>query len=439
MIKKLQTKFILISMLSMLLVLTIIMGTINILNYQKVIRDASNVLHILSENDGSFPKNPPPSRKSQASESDSSDLDTQRKNDDSSEKHSSTTPPEPKGSKPGDMSPEMPYESRYFSVLLNQDGTVQSADVGKIAAIDEDTACDYAIQVWNHGKSTGFLASYRYLMETTEDGIRIIFLDCGRNLSTFRAFLLTSILMSFLGLCSVLILVFFFSRLVMKPVSESYEKQRQFITNAGHEIKTPLTIIDANREILEMEYGENEWSQGIQKQTERLTTLTNDLIYLSRMEEPKHYLQKIDFSISDLAEETVQSFQALAATQEKSFSTKITPLLSYCGDESSIRQLISILLDNAVKYSPPQGSIEVTLEKRGKYICFLVYNTTKQLAPDALPHLFDRFYRADTSHNSETGGYGIGLSIARAVTDAHKGKISAESKDGHSLLVTVLL
>ena len=157
------------------------------------------------------------------------------------------------------------------------------------------------------------------------------------------------------------------------------------------------------------------------------------------MEEAKKHLQHTDFSISKLAAETVDSFRTLADAQGKHFCASIAPSLTYHGDESSICQLFSILLDNAIKYSPPQGSIEVTLDKRGKNIRFMVYNTAKEISPESIPHLFDRFYRADSSHNSETGGYGIGLSIARAVTAAHKGKISAESPDGHSLLVTVIL
>ena len=440
MIKQLQNRFILISMLSVLLVLTIIIGAINILNYQKVVQDAKNILTILAENNGTFPNHLHLSKqKNPDSKNNSSPSDLTPRPEDAFEKNDPTEPPTPPKSHTKNFSPEMPYETRYFSILLNEDGTIFSTDTGKIAAIDPDTASLYATKVWNSKKDSGFLSSYRYLKKTDPEKTRIIFLDCTRSLSTFRSFLLTSILVSALGLFSVLILVLFFSRIVMKPVSESYEKQRQFITDAGHEIKTPLTIIDANREILEMEYGENEWFQGIQKQTARLASLTNQLIYLSRMEEPKNQVQKIDFSISDLAEEIIQSFLPLAATQEKIFSTDIAPLLSFHGDEPSVRQLISILLDNAIKYSPPQGTIEVTLKKRGKNICFTIYNTTKQISQEQLPHLFDRFYRTDASRNSETGGYGIGLSIAHAVTKAHKGKITAESKDGCSLLVTVIL
>lgn len=436
MIKKLQNRFILISMLSMLLVLTVIMGAINILNYQKVVRDAEDILSILAENNGHFPKKLPPMDKNSLENIPSADRSEERN---PSEHTDTQQPPEPGFPHQRKLSPELPYETRYFSVVLDENGTIQSTDTGKIAAVDKDTASQYASQIWKSGKISGFHASYRYRREASPDGTLIIFLDCSRSLSTFRSFLLTSILVSALGLCSVLILVFFFSRIVMKPISESYEKQRQFITDAGHEIKTPLTIIDANCEILELEYGTTEWSQSIQKQTARLTDLTNSLIYLSRMEEPKKHLQKLDFSISDLVEEIVQSFQPLATAQEKTISANLTPLLSCCGDQSSIGQLVSILLDNAVKYSLPQSSIKVTLEKRGKNICLMVGNPTEELAPEHLPHLFDRFYRADASHNSETGGYGIGLSIARAVTDAHKGKIWAECRENNFLLITVLL
>ncbi len=415
MIKKLQQRFILISMLSILLVLTIIMGTINILNFQKVAADADQLLYFLSINNGAFPKDIRPGNP----------------------KH--RIPPELQRFKNFPMSPEMPYETRYFSVVLETDGTVHSVNTGKIAAIDDDEASDYAAKIWDLGRTSGFLSQYRYRMDPCPEGFRLLFLDCGRSLDTFRSFLMTSILCSLLGLCSVWILVIFFSRIVMKPVAESYEKQRQFITDAGHEIKTPLTIIHSNLEILEMEYGETEWSRGIQKQTKRLSDLTNNLIYLSRMEESERPLQKITFSLSDLVQETVQSFHAPAAAQHKLISTKIVPMLDFHGDPASIQQLVCLLLDNAIKYSPPQGLIEIALEKRGKNIYLMVSNTAEHISKETIPHLFDRFYRTDASRNSETGGYGIGLSIALAVTKAHKGKIFAESKDEKSLTITVIL
>ena len=444
MIRKLQNKFIVISMLSMLLVLTVIIGSINIINYRQLIEDADHILHILSENDGEFPKDRPrPDSREPQGDNSSPDfkdglVDNASPDPREPQGNNSSTPKKPKLHSM-DMSPEMPFETRYFSVVLTENGNVSSTNVQKVAAIDNEDANAYALRAWKRQQTSGFLSSYRYLMEHTPEGTRIIFVDCTRNLSTFRAFLFTSILVSILGLLSVFVLVLFFSRLVMKPVAESYEKQRQFITDAGHEIKTPLAIIEANRELLEMEYGENEWNNSIQRQTARLADLTDGLIYLSRMEEAEKHLQHMDFSISALAEETAQSFQTLADLQDRHFSVEIEPLLSYCGDESSIHRLFSILIDNAIKYSPPQGTVKVTLNKRGKNIQFMVYNTVAHLSAESLPFLFDRFYRADSSRNSETGGYGIGLSIARAITDAHKGKISAKSTDGQSLLITVIL
>lgn len=406
MIKKLRMKFIALSMASLLSVLFLIMGSINVMNYKAIIEDANFVLTVLAENDGKFPK--PDERKV---------MDFKRP-----------------------MSPEVPYESRYFSVLLDSIGNVIAADTGKIAAVDTAEAVRYAKTVWESGKEQGFLEDYRYIRQNSDFGTRIIFLDCGRNLNTFRYFLLVSFGVSALGLFAVFCLIVLFSGRIIRPVSESYEKQKRFITDAGHEIKTPLTIIDADSEVLAMEIGENEWLQDIQKQVKRLTSLTNDLIYLSKMEEEQKQLQMMEFPISDVIFETSQSFQAVAKMQKKTFISNIKPLLSCYGDEKGIRQLVSILLENALKYSEEGGMIDLTLEKQGRALRLTVLNTSKKQIPkESLDHLFDRFYRTDFSRSSDAGGYGIGLSIAKAIVNAHKGKITASTEDRRSLLVTVTL
>jgi two-component system sensor histidine kinase CiaH len=406
MIKKLRIKFITLSMFSLLLVLFIIMGSINILNYQDIVKDADSVLSILKSNNGAFPKMEEPRGK-----------------------HDSPKP----------LSPETPYESRFFSVLMSREGEVFSVDTGKIAAVDTATAMEYAESLWERQENQGFIGDYRYTFQETDEGTRIIFLDCGRTLSTFRSFLFTSCGISLLGLLAVFTLLALLSGRIIKPFSESYEKQKRFITDAGHELKTPLTIIDADADVLSMEFGENEWIQDIQNQTKRLASLTNDLILLARMDEGTKQVQKIDFPFSDLASEMVQSFHALALQQNKTFSSRIQPMLSLCGDEKSLRQLLSILLDNALKYSDPEGAISLSLEKSGKSIRLTVFNTVENISPESLPHLFERFYRADPSRNSQTGGYGIGLSIAKAIVNSHKGKITASSQDGRSLQVVVVL
>lgn len=409
MIRKLRIKLVLVSMLSLLLVLTVILGIVGVLNYRKIVADADSVLAILQEHDGSFPTG---DHKGDGLFSiDGPPRDSRR------------------------FSPELPYESRYFSVFLTESGDVVSVNTGKIAAVDTSTAIDYAREAVSAGRSRGFVGDYRYTTYTAGDEIHIIFLDYGREMSSFRTFLLTGTGVSIVGLLAVLLLLIFFSGRIVKPFSENYERQKQFITDAGHELKTPLTIIDADAEVLEMDLGGNEWLNDIKAQTKRLAQLTNSLILLSRMEE-KPQTEKIEFPISDLAEETVETFQALARTRNKNLTAQIQPVLSMCGDEKAIRQLFSILLDNAVKYSDDGGKIEITLKKQKNTIYLSVFNTVESISRESLPHLFDRFYRTDKSRNSKTGGYGLGLSIASAIVTAHKGKITASTQDEKSLLIT---
>lgn len=450
MIKKLRVKFIAVAMISVMVVLTIILGTINVLNYRGVVEDADNILQILADNGGKFPEQKSPGEDSEAAgkvadshnpaagnESDNlSDSGVQQEQFDLEGKKE---PPADDPGKNRTMSPELPFESRYFIVTLDSDGNVTDTDTGKIAAVDTDTAEEYAEKVWEHTKTHGFLSSYRYI-KTEEDGsTQIIFLDCTRSMNTFEAFLATSLAVAVAGMAAFLILVIVLSKKIVRPVSEAYEKQKRFITDAGHEIKTPLTVIDADTEVLEMECGENEWLSDIRKQTVKLKDLTNSLIYLSKMEESRDEVQKIDFPISDLVEETAGSFEALAVTQNKTFDLEVEPMLTYCGEEKSIQRLVSILLDNALKYSPEGGKISVKFGKVGKTLQLSVYNTAKYVDQKNISHMFDRFYRFDESRNSETGGYGIGLSIARAIVESHKGKITAKSEDGKSMCMTVVL
>ena len=336
---------------------------------------------------------------------------------------------------------EMPYESRFFTVTVNDAGDVLSVDTGKIAAVDMSAAVDYAQEALESAKERGFIDDYRWRKADTEDGALLLFLDCGRNLDTFRSFLLTSLAVSALGLLAVFLLILAFSGRVVRPVAESYEKQKRFITDAGHEIKTPLAIIEADADVLEMELdGESEWLSDIRLQTRRLTDLTNDLVYLSRMEERADGAPFVDFPLSDVVDETAQSFHSRAMQKRQTFTGEIERNLTLHGDEKAIRQLVSILLDNAVKYAPEDGVIRLKLARQGKNAALSVWNTTATPIPrESLDKLFDRFYRTDPSRSSETGGHGIGLSIAKAVVGAHRGKITAETDDGQSLRITALL
>lgn len=407
MIQKLRRRFIAATMLSLALVLLVILGTVNIVSYCKTVADADGILALLSENQGAFPMHMFPGRE----------------------------PPQSRGRDQRHFSPETPFESRFFSVLLNPDGGASLVDTANIAAIDAQTAENYANQVVSSGKKSGFLGDYRFLAADQ----RVIFLDCGRSLAGIKTTLLASFGVAAAGLGAVFVLLLFLSDRIVKPVAESYAKQRQFITDAGHELKTPLTVINADADLLELECGENEWLEDIRRQTSRLAGLTNDLVYLSRMDEEKPAVTMVDFPMSDVVEEAAQTFLAPATQQGKKLVTEIEPMLSLLGSEKDIRQLVSILLDNALKYSIPESEITLQLFRDSRHICLAVTNTASYpLEQEKLPRMFDRFFRMDSSRNSSTGGYGLGLAIAKGIVSSHRGHLRASTPDGKLLRMEAL-
>ena len=407
MIRRLRIQFIVLAMLSLLLLLAVIVTGMNLLNYRSVISDADEVLSIISQNRGVFP------------------------NMDGGQG--------PFGRHPHGMSPELPYESRYFSVLLADDGTVIRVDTGRIASVDESQAVADAKAVADSDNEKGFFEQFRYIKTNDGQGTLITFLDCGRKLDAYHNFLLISIVMASAGFFIVFFVIVFFSGKFIQPIAESYEKQKRFITDAGHEIKTPLTIINANTDLLEMDIGENEYVDEIRQQAKRLTGLTNDLVSLARMEESDRTMPMIEFPLSEVVQDAAASFKAPAQAQNKQFNCNIKPMLSMNGNEEAISRLVLLLLDNALKYSPEGGVISLDLARQGKHLLLSVCNTVaEEINSEQLSHVFDRFYRSDPSRNSQTGGHGIGLSIAKAIVTAHGGKITAQVKGGDSFLISVV-
>ncbi len=407
MIKKLKIKFILLAMTTLLLLLAAILTGMNMINYNSVVSEADEILSVLSQNRGTFPE----------------------------------LGGRPSGKLPPHMSPETPYESRFFSVLTDRDGNIISTDTGRISAVDVSLAADYATAVLEGGRDRGFTDRYRYAVRPEGEGSRITFLDWGRSLDAFRGFLYTSIAMAAAGFLIAFIIIFVLSGKIIKPIAEANQKQRRFITDAGHEIKTPLTIISANADILEMELSEpNESLSDIKGQVARLKTLTDDLVLLSRMEESQDSLAKIDFPLSEVAEAAAHPFAALAERQGKRLSVSVTPLITLSGNDKAAVKLVNILLDNALKYSPSDSEITFSLAKSGRSALLSVSN--KMLSPIAdeqLDRIFDRFYRTDASRNSEMGGHGIGLSVAYAIVAAHGGKIYADMPEEDTFRITVSL
>ena len=340
---------------------------------------------------------------------------------------------------PHGMSPEVPYESRFFTVTVTADGEIAEPDFSRIISVDNDSAEAYIAQASRSRKDRGFIGQFRYLKTADERMTRILFLDCGRRLDAFRSFLWTSILVGLLGCLTVFLVFLFTAGKLVKPIAESYEKQKRFISDAGHEIKTPLTIIRANTDVLLCD-GEKEELAEIQAQTKRLTELTNNLVYLSRMEEAEQRTVRMEYPLSDIVGETAAAFRAPAAARKLTLAEQIAPDLRAVGSPDDVRRLVSILLENAMKYAPAGGSVRISLTDGKKAIRLSVFNETEARIDEAeLRRVFDRFYRMDASRNSATGGHGIGLSIAKAIAEAQGGSISAGTETGRDFRITVLL
>ncbi len=406
MIKRLKRKVILLCALSLFLLLAITVVAMNVINYRAVVREADDVLSLLSRNKGSFEGF---EQKPEGGEAD-----------------------ERPAPLPPSMSPELPYESRYFSVVLNGAGEVIHADTGRIAAVDRDTAVSLATDVWASGKTSGFRDQLRFAVSAEGDTVRVTFLDCGRQLDVFRTFLLASVGIALCGFLLVFLMLFFLSGRIIRPIAESYEKQARFITDAGHELKTPLTVIRANVDLLEADVGQNESLADIRQQSERLADLTNDLVRLSRMEEGTPTAPMIEFPVSEVVEEEAARFTLSARAADKRLVLDVAPMLTMKGDAAAIARLVSILMDNALKYSAEKSEIALTLSRTSRALVLSVANHTPVPVTDGqLCRVFDRFYRIDASRNSATGGHGIGLSVARAITQTHGGRITAlRDKEG---------
>ena len=466
-IKKLKIRFTALAMISLTVLLAVIVTGMNIINYNKVVSDADTRLEVLEQNSDSL-LNPRdnsgrfggPSMFWESSD-DPDDFDDLDDPDDIEDFFFG------KGGKGGPfMTRDEAEESRFFMVTMNENGTVDKCDTGRISSVDAEEAAEYALKAVRTGSDDGFIDEFRFSINDDGADTKITFLDCGRVLESFRDFLRASIIMSLIGLLAVFVIISFFAGRIIKPVAESYEKQKRFITDAGHEIKTPLAIIKANLDLMNMELddvaaaGANRTVQDsadtendsdaaapymslkdslgdIEGQVDRLTGLTNDLVYLSRMEEDGSELVMTEVPLSDIVSETVSSFDALAKEQGRVIDTDIEPMVSAKGSNKELEKLVSILLENAIKYSSDKEPIRVSLKKDGKNTMLEVYNATDEdVSNDKLAHVFERFYRADESRNSAAGGHGIGLSMASAIVSAHNGRIAARTANGRDFIVT---
>ena len=399
MIRRLRKRFIRIATLAVTAVLLVLCLSVNIANYISVDSGLTNVLNVISDNRGTMPPMP----------------------------HGQ--PPE--GRPDGQLTKETPFSTRYFVLRYDGDGDLIKADLDKIAAATEDDVGEYLSLALEHGEGYGYARGYKYrVVYNGEDRWMAIFLDDYQEMRSVREIALVSLAAMADCVALVYVIVVLCSRRAIDPVVQASERQKQFITDASHELKTPITVIATSLKVLEIETGKQKWIDKAQTQTEKLTELVNSLVTLSRMDEEKTPLHFAPFAVSDAVRETAESFRDFAESNGHALRLEIALELAFSGDEYAIRQLVSILLDNVVKYAAEGTGIAFSLEKTKKGVLLSSVNVSRTpLAPEELDKLFDRFYRADPAR-SGTGGFGIGLSIARSIAEGHKGGIRASLEDG---------
>lgn len=400
MLKKMRWRFIGAAMIAFTAVVVVLLCFINIWNYSSMTRQQDETLELLLEAD--------------------------RQNENATSDGQFVPPFEQMEL----FSPEVPYMIRYFSVHLTEGKEVEWINQDYIASISQEDAERYAKKVLNSGTLKGYENGYRYLISAADSGVTVLFLNSERELQSMRTLLLITLAIAAASLIVVFTLIVLFSRRAIAPYAKNMEAQKQFITNASHELKTPLTSIATSADVLAMEHSDDEWIQNIRTQTGHLSRLITNLVTLSRLDEENPFPVRTEFSLSDALWELGEPFVSLARAKGKHYTQNIMDDLYMTGDRTAIQQMVSILLDNALKYSPEGGSIFLDAQSAGKKTEILVSNTVDAAQQIDTSRLFDRFYRADESHSNTVSGTGIGLSIARATAEAHGGEISARQKDG---------
>ncbi len=409
MIEKLRRKFILYAMLSVFALLSLILGSINAANFLMVANDADQVTQLIADNDGSFGENPPP-------EEDNNPGNHER---------------------PGTLGPgskETPESTRFFTFSFDRQGNINAVDF-RISAVSMEQAKSWASDIYSSNKAgaIGWTETYyRFRVYAKNSLTYVTVIDETRELSPSYRILWASLIGSGGGLLASFLLLLPISKRLVKPLEESNRKQKRFISDASHELKTPLTVISANAEILEMEKGASEETEVIQKQVGKLTAMVKNLNSLAKLDELDDSLAMGAFDFSAAATEISESFKAGFQRKGKTLRVEISPDLTYQGDEKLIRQLFGIILDNALKYALKEASFKVV--GASNRISILAENDAEGLEDGSLDRIFERFYRSDSARASEVEGSGIGLSIAKQIVDKHHGRISAKAENGRFIL-----
>lgn len=392
MIKKLQIRFITIAMLSMLVVTFVVVGSINIANIIKTNSQIDYLLSLISQNEGRFP----------AYAGQYKDLP---------------------------ITQETEHSIRYFSMIINDNnGNVVSSNLEHITTVNDENLDNLAKQILSRNKEKGYYNNFRYQITKLENNTsRIALIDVTTELHERKMLAIYSIIIAVIALAIVFILVSVFSKRTLKPIIKNMEQQKQFITNAGHELKTPVAIIMANADVLEMKNGkDDEWVKSIKNQAKRLDTLIKNLLELSRIGEREVIFD--EFDLSQTVKNIAKDFKVIAPNNK--IIVDVEDNITINAEKVSIEELINLLLDNATKYVTKDGEIKVELKKNKNTIKLDISNNCENLSKEDCENIFKRFYRLDTSRARKTGGYGIGLSTAKVITEKNNAKIVAKYENG---------
>ncbi len=417
-IAKLRRKFILVAMGSFFVVILFTGGMTALANQNSIRAQAGNVLDRIIDNDGVLPE------------------------PDNQLKGSLRVTDIFEG-----FSPEYTYAARYFSVLYDGAKNVKRTNVRHIAFVDEQEAVRYADDACRAYEQSpaiavldlGMVDTFYYRVRKLENGDTMVaFLDCSFQLKVSQEVGWNTVLICGLGLLGSLLLVLFWSKRAIRPEIENTRKQKQFITNASHELKTPLAVIRANTEVIEMLQGESEWTQSTMSQVDRMDGLVQNLVMIARAEEREDPATMSEVNIAKVIMDSVDPFRALARQENKELTCTVPDEAHLVTDASAIQQLCTILVDNALKYCDPDGQVlvELTQAKHGR-ATLVVKNTFADGKRAQFNRFFERFYRDDESHSNE-GGYGIGLSVAESICARYGGTIKASWKGGMAIFTCQL-
>lgn len=405
MTKTLKKRFIIFTMAAVTCLLLFIVLAINGLNWMMLERQTDTILDTLVDSDGVFQK-----------------MDFDRP---------------PPFSRPLDM--DVMRSSRFFIVHSDPSGNIVDVNIDQISAIDQETAKSYALKIIKADKESGRIDRYKYAVKQLGPNKLTFFMDISEQSESFCMVLFASATIAALCWVILLIIVILLSGKVIRPVLVGMEKQKQFITNAGHEMKTPLAIIQSNNDTMALIHGENKYNVHIRNQTKRLNALMTNLLTLAKLNE-EIPLPTEPVNVSEVANELLPAYMEDAQTRNLQFFVQIEPNVVMQTNKDSFRQMLTVLLDNALKYTPDGGFVRLSIERDGRHVQIIEENTCDpSLEPDP-ERLFDRFYRGDAARTQqkESCGYGIGLSAARAICENFGGKLTAKYSSADSIRFTAM-